>query len=93
MNTFLKRLRYLILIVDKDTQIGCISQEFSAKTEAEEFFTQMTCSFDSKLIIYADLEAKHIIKYHATDLEWQCRFAGYFCYRGISSFENYATLK
>ena len=52
----------------------------------------MTCSFEDKLILYADLESKRIIKYHAVDLEWQCRFAGYFCYRGIVSFENYPTL-
>ena len=37
--TFLKRLRYLIFMMNKDSQNGCIFQEFNDKIEAEEFFT------------------------------------------------------
>ena len=39
-----------------------------------------------------DMRSRLIVKYHATQIMWQCRYAGYLCYRGVAAFENGAQL-
>ena len=48
----------------------------------------MEATFAERLILMVDMRSRLIVKYHATQIMWQCRYAGYLCYRGVAAFEN-----
>lgn len=83
------RKRYQIFLVEQlNASTNCIQAEFARRDEAFEFFDLMVTAYSERLILMADMQSRLLVKFHATELIWQCRFAGYLCYRGIAAFEN-----
>ena len=85
------RKRFQVFLVEylvTAASTSCIQAEFTRRDEALEFFDLMESAHSERLILMADMQSRLIVKYHATEMIWQCRFAGYLCYRGITAFEN-----
>ena len=83
------RKRYQVFLVEQlNASTNCVQAEFNRRDEALEFFELMESAFSERLILMADMQSRLIVKYHASEMIWQCRYAGYLCYRGVSAFEN-----
>ena len=83
------RKRFLVFVIEQlNSSAGCIQSEFEQLDEANDFFALMMGTFGERLVLLADMRSRLLVRVHATQMIWQCRYAGYLCYRGVEAFDN-----